>query len=291
MIKDIIKDNFMAFALAASAMAMLTGCSADITDTATTTRTVTATIDGMTKPGFSTPSSSAKATRTAIDGLTSTWEKGDQMTVTYSFFSDEAGANAIAATECPDGLTQTLTYDGAAWTVSPAVITLPPAIRSMKATYSYSREYTAQDDATITAETKSTTIRRGTESFNGTTDLSVISDITATDIKVATPTSWTRTCGAVIMNSLPTGSGAKLTLSDGTTYDAVTPTKTTDGTTNDVDLNLTGSFIFYVAPDATGKTSQMEATTGNKKDAVAKFTVLAGSAYVIAVEELFSPWM
>lgn len=45
MIKDIIKDKFMSFALAASAMTMLAGCSADITDTATTTRTVTATIE------------------------------------------------------------------------------------------------------------------------------------------------------------------------------------------------------------------------------------------------------
>jgi hypothetical protein len=65
-------------------------------------------MDGISKPAF-VPSS---RTTTDISTLNASWTGGDLITVSYTFYSDEAGTTAIDIPDCPDGTIQELMYNG-----------------------------------------------------------------------------------------------------------------------------------------------------------------------------------
>lgn len=292
MIRNIIKDKFMAFVLAASAVTMLTGCSADITDNTVPARTVTATMQGIGKPQYDMTASALQGgTRTSftVPNLTTYWDRHDEVTVTFTFYSDETGTTPIAAADCPDGQRQTLIYDNRmySWTALPAVIRLPAATHSMKADYSYSRKYTEADDDAIDASTTAQTKLRGTENCSSTSGLLVPTDYASLDITLK-PTTWTRKEAAVVISNLAQGQSATLTYGDGTAQTITSPTITTDGTNAPVNADLLTTFVYYVTPDAAGTTSKVEAATSGQSGVVPSFTTEAGKAYVIPASMLFS---
>jgi hypothetical protein len=126
----------------------------------------------------------------------------------------------------------------------------------------------------------------GDESFGSTTTLIVPTDITSnTTIK---PGTWTRNQAAIAITGLAQGQSVTITLGDGTTKEVVCPTTTTDGTNAAVNAALLTTFVYYVTPDATGKTTKVTATAGNNQTGFTpSFTSEAGKMYIVHAGMLF----
>lgn len=281
MIKNIIKYKFAAFALAAIAAGTLASCSSVADETAPESKTVTASMDGISKPAFA-PSS---RTITDISTLNASWTAGDPITVRYTFYSDESGTTMIGPSDCPDGTTQELIYNGSSWDVSPESLRIPAATRSMKAEYLHIAIYNG--GTTVLKAIDITYMEQiGTESFGSTTTLVVPSDITSTT--TIKPVTWTRSQAAIVIADLAQGQSVTITLGDGTTKEVVCPTTTTDGTNAAVNAALLTTFVYYVTPDATGKTTQVTATAGdNRAGFTPSFTTEAGKMYIVHAGMLF----
>jgi len=293
--------SFLAPAAAAMLLAGIgTSCSQSMDEEAMTRTgapmTVTATMQGVGKPAaavsevVSGSGTGLPATRTttadvaAGGSYTAAWQKGDAVSVTFHCYSDAGGTTEIAASQMASGNTQTLTYDGTAWTATPASLRLPAGIYSVKAVYAYSRTYTAADDTPIDGTTILALINRGTEQIAGQSAVVIPDDITKTGIAIAPAADkWQRQTALVRLTSLAFGQSATVTTGAGTATTVSCPTVQTADATQPANGVLTSTVYLHLPVDNPASTAAVTTVTANGVSGVVKptFHTEAGRLYSI----------
>ena len=257
--------------------------------------TVTATMQGVGKPAATIsevvsgsdatlPSSRTTASDVATDGsYTAAWQKGDVVNVTFYCYSDAGATTEIAASQMATGNIQTLTYDGTAWTATPASLRLPVGTYSVKAVYAYSRTYSSADDSSVDATTTSMIINRGTEQIAGRSAVVVPDDITKTGIAIAPAADkWQRQTALVRLTGLPLGKSVCINAKYRDYY-LYCPTVQTADPTKYVNEALTAT-VYYHWPINNSVTVSANAINGLVKPI---FNTEAGRMYSIHVPVLF----
>ncbi len=224
--------------------------------------TVTATMQGVGKPaaavsevvsgsGTGLPATRTTTTDVATGGsYTAVWQKGDVVSVTFHCYSDAEGTTEIAASQMASGNTQTLTYDGTAWTATPSSLRLPVDVYSVKAVYTYSRGYTAADDTSIDGTTILALINRGTEKIAGQSSVVIPEDITKTGIAIAPAADkWQRQTALVRLTSLAFGQSARVTTDGGESTLVSCPTAQTADPTQPANGVLTATVYLHLPVD------------------------------------------
>jgi len=258
--------------------------------------TVTATMQGVGKPaaavsevvsgsGTGFPATRTTTVDVATGGsYTAAWQKGDVVNVTFHCYSDAGGTTEIAASQMANGNTQTLTYNGTAWTATPASLRLPACAYSVKAVYTYSRTYTAADDTPIDGTTILTLINRGTEQIAGQSAVVVPDDITKTGIAIAPAADkWQRQTALVRLTSLAFGQSATVTTGAGTATTVSCPTVQTADASQPANAVLTSTVYLHQPVDNPANTSAVTTVTLDGVSGVVKpaFHTEAGRLYSI----------
>jgi len=258
--------------------------------------TVTATMQGVGKPAaavsevVSGSGTGLPATRTTTADVatggsyTAAWQKGDEVSVTFHCYSDSEGTTEIAASQMASGNTQTLTYDGTAWTATPTSLRLPAGIYSVKAVYAYSRTYTAADDTPIDGTTILALINRGTEQIAGQSTVVVPDDITKTGIAIAPAADkWQRQTALVRLTSLAFGQSATVTTASGIATTVSCPTVQTADASQPANAVLTSTVYLHLPVDDPANTAAVTTVTANGVSGVVKpaFHTEAGRLYSI----------
>ena len=258
--------------------------------------TVTATMQGVGKPaaavsevvsgsGTGFPATRTTTVDVATGGsYTAAWQKGDVVNVTFHCYSDAGGTTEIAASQMANGNTQTLTYNGTAWTATPASLRLPACAYSVKAVYTYSRTYTAADDTPIDGTTILTLINRGTEQIAGQSAVVVPDDITKTGIAIAPAADkWQRQTALVRLTGLAFGQSATVTTGAGTATTVSCPTVQTADATQPANAVLTSTVYLHQPVDNPANTAIVTTVTLDGVSGVVKpaFHTEAGRLYSI----------
>ncbi len=276
-------------------IASMTACSSTedtIDKISQDSRTITASMTGIEKPGLASVDNNTGGTRTSISNpkvLTTQWQEGDVVKVTYTF-KDKNGT-VIDATDCPDGTVQTFTatnvgVDGTAtWLASPVEMRLPQAISSISATFFYAHDHSNDIKQSITDTTTTYTEQTGLETMTAKVNEFTLTDITNDAITVA-PSSWTRAQAAVAISDVTPGQTVKITstATDATPITFTSPTKTTWNKGVDVSPNLLATYICYITTGENSQTVKMEGTTGR----TFSFTANPGNIYIVSGNLLFS---
>ncbi len=258
--------------------------------------TVTATMQGVGKPAAAVsevvpgsdtglPATRTTTTDEATAGVyTAAWQKNDVVSVTFHCYSDAAGTEEIAASQMLNGNTQTLSYDGTAWTASPSSLRLPVDVYSVKVVYTYSRAYTAADDTPIDATTTRVLMHRGTEQIAGQSTVVIPDDITKTGIAIAPAADkWQRQTALVRFTSLAFGQSATVTTASGAATIVSCPTVQTADPTQPANGVLTSTVYLYLPVDDPANTAAVTTVTANGVNGVVKpvFHTEAGRLYSI----------
>ena len=256
-------------------------------------RTITASMTGIEKPGLASAGNniSGTQTRTSISDpkvLTTQWQEGDVVKVTYTF-KDKNGT-VIDSTDCPDGTIQTFTatnvgVDGTAtWLASPVEMRLPQAISSISATFFYAHDHSNDLKQSITDTTTTYTEQTGLETMTAKVNEFTLTDITNDAITVA-PSSWKRAQAAIVISNITPGQAVKITstATDATPLTFTSPTKTTWNSTVNVSPNLRATYICYITTGENPQTVKVEGTTVR----TFSFTANPGNIYIISDVLLF----
>lgn len=258
--------------------------------------TVTATMQGVGKPaaavsevvsgsGTALPSTRTIAADVATGGsYTTAWQKGDVVSVTFHCYSDAGGTTEIAASQMAGGNTQTLTYNGTAWTATPISLRLPVGTYSVKAVYDYSRTYSAADDTSIDGTTILALINRGTEKIAGQSSVLIPEDITKTGIAIAPAADkWQRQTTLVRLTSLAFGQSATVTTGAGIATKVSCPTVQTADPTKSANGVLTATVYFHQPVDDPTNTAAVTTVTLDGVNGLIKpaFHTEAGRMYSI----------